>query len=330
MRDYLSVYKTEIPDFLARLADTPSMRRLGQVGMNCGCEYTSFPRFAALERYSRFEHSLGAALIVWRFTRDEAQSAAALLHDLSTPVFAHVIDFLRGDYLAQTSTESGTGALIRADAALTAELERLGLRAEDVEDYHRYPVADNDPPRLSADRLDYTCGNAVNFGLSDCAELAELFADLRVGRNEDGETELVFEDAGRASRFAAIALACSKIYISDEDRYAMQRLSELLADALAAGVIGEDDLLTTEEAVIGKLRTDPALAADWAAFRALRRIERAAKPDARPLWRKIRAKHRRIDPFVEGRGRVSALDPSFAAALRDFMNEEHDYYIRGE
>ena len=139
-----------------------------------------------------------------------------------------------------------------------------------------------------------------------------------------------FEDADRASRFAAIALACSKIYISDEDRYAMQRLSELLADALAAGVIGEDELLTTEEAVIGKLRADPALSAEWAAFRALRRIERAAKPDARPLWRKIRAKHRRIDPFVEGRGRVSALDPSFAAALRDFMNEEHDYYIRGE
>ena len=328
--DYLSLYKTEIPPFLARLCETPPLRRLADVGMNCGCEYTAFPRFRAIARYSRLEHSLGAALIVWRFTHDEAQAAAALLHDIATPVFAHVVDFLRGDYLEQTATESGTAGLIRSDAAIGAVLRALGLRAEDVEDYHRYPVADNDPPRLSADRLDYSCGNAVNFGLAAPDELAELFADLRAGQNEHGETELVFRHADKASRFAAIALDCSKIYVCDADRYAMQRLSELLRAALDAGVIGERDLASTETAVVEKLSADPAAAAEWAAFRALHRTERADVPDAREGWRKIFAKHRRIDPFVEDRGRVSALDPSFAAALDAFLKEDHDYFVRGE
>ena len=328
--DYHSIYQTETPEFLLRLCLTPPLRRLADVGMNCGCEYTAFPRFAGIGRYSRLEHSLGSALIVWRFTRSEAQAAAALLHDAATPVFAHVVDFLRGDYLEQTATESGTARLIRADAALGAELRALGLRTGDVEDYHRYPVADNDAPRLSADRLEYTCGNAVNFSLASREELAEIFADLRVGKNEFEETELVFRDKEKAARFAFLALACSKIYVCDEDRYAMQRLSELLRAALEAGVIEEGDLASTETAVIEKLLSDPACAAGWRAFRAMSRTARAERPDERGPWRKIFAKHRRIDPFAEGLGRVSTFDPGFASALDGFMNEKHDYYVLGE
>ena len=328
--DYLDIYKTETPDFLARLCSAPSLLRLRDVGMNCGCEYTSFPRFRSIARYTRFEHSLGAALIVWRFTQDEKQSASALLHDIATPVFAHVVDFLRGDYLEQTATESGTAARIRADGALCAQLAALGLRAEDVEDYHRFPVADNDAPRLSADRLDYTLGNALNFSLASRGELAALFADLRVGQNEYCEDELVFQSPDKALRFASLALECSKIYVCDADRYAMQRLSELLRAALEAGVLCESDLDATETGVIGKLCADADFSVRWAAFCALSRTERAAAPDGREGWRRIGAKRRRIDPYVEGRGRVSALFPAHGAALQAFLDEKQDEYIRGE
>lgn len=328
--DYHSIYRTGLPEFLAPLTDTPAFRRLANVGMNCGCEYTSFPAFRSIERYSRLEHSLGAARIVWRFTADEKQTVSALLHDISTPVFAHVVDFLRGDYIEQTATENGTGEFIRSDSSLCRALQELGLTVEEVENYHCYPVADNDPPRLSADRLEYTCGNAVNFGISDRRELSELFGDLLAGQNEYGETELVFQSEERAVRFASIALECSKIYVSDADRYAMQRLSELLRDALAAGAIRESDLALTEEEVIRKLQAVPEFAVRWARFRSLSRIETAPEPDGREGWRLIRAKRRRIDPFVAGRGRASSLDRTFAAALSDFLNTDHDYYVRGE
>ena len=328
--NYHSIYQTEVPDFLRALCAAPPMRRLEKVGMNCGCEYTAFPRFKGIERYTRFEHSLGAALIVWHFTSDAAQSVSALLHDIATPVFAHVVDFLRGDYLCQTATESGTAGIIRASAEIGEVLRSLGLRAEDVEDYHRYPVADNDPPRLSADRLDYTLGNAVNFGLASVGELTEIFADLRVGETEFGETELVFADENKAARFADLALECSKIYVCDADRYAMQALSELLRDALAADVLMEEDLSATEERVVAKLLSDEAFAARWTAFRALSRTERADEPDNREGWRRIPAKKRRIDPYVAGRGRVSALFPERGAAIETFLNEDITYFVRGE
>lgn len=96
MTENWSLYHPEIPEFLCRLAETPPMARLRQVGMNCGCEYTSFPHFAGWAPYSRFDHSVGVGLIVWHFTGDLRQSAAGLLHDAATPAFAHVVDFLHG------------------------------------------------------------------------------------------------------------------------------------------------------------------------------------------------------------------------------------------
>ena len=43
----LRLYHAELPAFLPPFLDTSELRRLRDVGMNCGCEYTAFPRFAA-------------------------------------------------------------------------------------------------------------------------------------------------------------------------------------------------------------------------------------------------------------------------------------------
>lgn len=330
MRDYLFIYRCELPEGLMRLARSPEMLRLRGVGMNCGCEYSSFPRFRGIESYSRYEHSLGAAMLTLRFSGSLRQSAAALLHDIATPVFAHVVDFMRGDHLSQTATESGTEELIASSASLREGLAELSLAPEDVSDYHRYPLADNPTPRLSADRLEYTCGNAINFSFASRAETAELTDDLMPGENEFGEPELVFRSPDKARRFAALALECSRVYVCDADRYSMQTLAELLRDALDAGAIGEADLRGTESALIKKLLADEPFAARWRAFTALSSTRRAAEPQEKGVWRRIPAKRRHIDPFIEGRGRASAVFADFGAELAEFLAEEQESYICGE
>lgn len=342
------LYHREMPSLFAELARTPELLRLGQVGMNCGCEYTGFPLFSAGRTYSRLEHSLGVGLIVWHFTGDPAQAVAGLLHDIATPTFAHVVDFLRGDYLTQEATEDGTRERIANSPEIQRILASYGLTTDDVADYHRYPVADNASPRLSADRLEYTLGNALRWGFLTRGEIAAIYADLRVGTNEDGAPELVFGSPAPASRFARAALACSRVYVSDEDRYAMQTLSELLARALEAGVLCPADLDGTEPPLVAKLEAS-ALADAWQRFRRLHRIELAetppektcmptaaraacppvSTPDNRP-WRQIPAKKRRIDPLVEGLGRVSALDADFAADLNAFLSEPQTAWLWGE
>lgn len=312
------VYHPEIPPLLFQLAQTPPMERMRQVGMNCGCEYTSFPRFRHLPAYSRYDHSVGVGLIVWHFTGDAAQAAAGLLHDVATPVFAHTVDFLHGDHLRQEATEAPTAAVISDSPEICAVLEQFGVDVDTVCDYHRYPIADNDPPGLSADRLEYTLGNLVNYGLLPPARAAALYRDLIVDTDEHGVPELAFSTAEAATEFAFSSLKTSRIYVADEDRFAMELLSRLLRLALERGVLTPKDLNETEPRVIARLEADPVCAPLWTSFRACDRVRSEAVQPARGRWLQVGAKLRCIDPLCRHLGRVSAWNSGFAQELAQF------------
>ena len=305
----LDIYSEEIPAFLYEIADSPQMQRLKGIGMNCGCEYSSFPLFSGLEPYSRFTHSMGVGAIVWNFTHDPKQAIAGLLHDVASPAFAHVIDFMKGDYLVQESTEERTAGIIASSSQICEVLALLGLPIGQVADYHLYPVADNDTPHLSADRLEYTMGNILNYRFGTLEDVARYYANLVVGKNEDGEVELCFTSREIAEEFAFKALECGKIYVCDADRYSMQFLSEIVHSSILRGKVTENLLYTTENQVIAALTSDEVGKADWERFRNLCAIVKTEDPSGDYPVRQISAKKRYIDPYVEGLGRVTEFSP---------------------
>ena len=321
------IYSADIPEFIQEITQTPAMIRLDDIGMNCGCEYTSFPLFAGLEKYSRYYHSIGVALIVWHFTHDIKQSTAGLLHDISSPAFAHVIDFMHGDYLTQESTENGTQTIIEKSAEIQHFLQKYGMRTADVADYHLYPIADNDTPRLSADRLEYTIGNIVNYKLASPEKAKELYDNLIVGTNEDGQPEIMFADKDKALVFAKLSLQCSRIYVADEDRYSMQRLAEILKECIIRGIIAESDLYLGETPVIEKLMSNEFSAKEWEKFRSYSTIIHTSdNPDSRVIF----AKKRHINPYISGLGRVGYIFPEYGSALSEYLEERQDYAICGK
>ena len=300
-------YRKPMPEFLYTAAQSPALQRLKDVGMHCGCQYTDFPVFRGLAPYSRFDHSLGVARILWDFTEDPQQALTGLFHDAATPVFSHVVDFLNGDHLTQESTEEG----------LQAILKEHGVTAEPS----RYPRADCPSPRLCADRLEYTLSNGIHYGFA--ADIQPMYDDLAVGINEDGVEELVFSSAQVALDFARMALNCGKVYVCDEDRYAMERLSRLLRKVLEENIITRQDLYTTESRVIEKL---PRQA--WESFCRLSRVFRVDMPGE--FCYRVPAKKRCIDPLVRDRGRVSQLFPEFKEQMEQFLSCSQDYYICAE
>jgi hypothetical protein len=165
---------------ICRTADTAESCR---VGLLCGTDWT--PLYHNRFFYSRLDHSIGVALIIWNFTHDRIQSIAGLLHDVSTPVFSHVSDFRSGDVLKQESTEDANTRMICADEKLNQYLQEDGIDVQSVSDYHRYPVADNEIPQLSADRLEYMfpSGMILN-GSWDMESTARAYADIVLCRNE--------------------------------------------------------------------------------------------------------------------------------------------------
>lgn len=308
-------YRKPVPEFLREAANTPSLLRLKDVGMHCGCQYTGFPVFRGLAPYSRYDHSLGVARILWDFTSDPIQTLAGLLHDAATPVFSHVVDFLNGDHLTQESTEEGLQDIIKNDTALQAVLQKYGIRAEAVSHCADYPLADCPSPRLCADRLEYTLSNGVHYGF--CTDVQAMYDDLTA------EEELVFSTPETALAFGKMALDCGKIYVCDEDRYAMERLSRILKKALAEGRITRQDLYTQETPVIQKLPRE-----DWERFCRLRRVFRAEATGE--FAYRVPAKKRFIDPLVRGRGRVTELFPEFKEQVEEFLSRSQDYYICAE
>ena len=313
----INFYHNEIPIFIEKMALTREMQRLKYVGMNCGCEYTSFDRFKNIQSYSRYEHSIGSSLIAWHFTKDMRASTAALFHDIATPVFAHTVDFMNGDYEKQESTENETGKIISSSNEIMRLLNEYELSLKDIDNYHKYPIADNDSPKLSADRLEYTIGNAINFRIASPATMKKCYEDLIADINENGEEEIIFAHEDIALEFSYAALECSKIYVSDEDRYSMQRLSEILKRAYIKKVIQKEDLYKTERELIAKLKGDAELSDAWDNYRSLSHMVTPEK--GQKNVRIISAKKRRIDPFVKDSGRLSFINDDFRKDLNRYM-----------
>ena len=314
-----------VPYVVSEAMDSPAMKRIAGVDMNCGMAYTSFPLFCSGEPYTRAEHCRNVSLLTYHFTQDITQALAGLFHDISTPVFSHVVDFVNGDYLTQESTEEKTAFMIQNDPVIQKLLENEHILFADVADYHRYPIADNDMPKLSCDRLEYTIGNAVNYRFISPQKARAFLDDLCIIQNAFREPELAFQSDLTAVEFAWTALRCGKVYSGREDRYSMERLARLLKDAIINRILDESDLYTTEAAVIRKLKQS-SLSAEWTAFTNLSEVVETSDPNEGIC---VDAKRRYIDPLSVSGKRASELDSSLAEAIEEFIHEDYSAFLKG-
>ena len=249
---YHRILSADFPEFINKYVDLPILRRLSGIGLLCGTDWT--PLYRNRFFYSRLDHSIGVALILWHFTHDRAETLAGLLHDVSTPVFSHVADFRNGDALTQESTENENEAMIRNDDALCAMLKSDGISIESVADYHVYPLADNKLPRLSADRLEYMCpSGAALEGSWTLSEIAEAYGDIAICINEDGESELGFRTQKIAETYCEKTCRTGHILQLNENKLALKLLSDIVDRAIAIGLITEKDCYEkTEREIIDR------------------------------------------------------------------------------
>mgnify|MGYP000229476785 FL=1 len=213
---------------------------------------------------------------------------------------------------------------------LMALLDKSGLTLDDVDDYHRYPIADNDSPRLSADRLEYTLGNAHLVFHCPKAELKRIFDDIFVGQNEDSEDELCFAHAEIADIFTQLSLRQAEWFVSDDDRFSMQALADLLREAQQRSVLTVDDLYLDEPHVIALLLSDPVLAARWQDYRRITGTQSGAEKPEGTYAVKVAAKKRSIDPLVQtsdGLRRFTTVNADYASKLAAFREDDFDRWV---
>jgi uncharacterized protein len=337
--EYHRILSPDFPDFLHTYIQLPLMQRLSGVGLLCGTDWT--PLYRNRFFYSRLDHSTGVALIIWHFTRDKAQTLAGLLHDVSTPVFSHVADFRKGDALTQECTENENIHMVKNDKALCALLAEDGLTADMVADYHKYPVADNEVPQLSADRLEYMFPSGMVLeGSWPIEDVARVYGDIVLCRSENGMPELGFSTLRSAEEYCLRFCCTGHVLQLNENKLTLQLLAEIVNRAVGLGLLSENDCYAISEREVMELFDsycgDTEFERLHRTFRTMTRIEHTSGPLPDHFCVSLKVKQRYINPLVvsgqnkndglyEAR-RLSDVSPASARVISDFLSYDDSPY----
>ena len=325
---YFTMLSKEFPTVLRELIETEPMQRLQFVGMHCGCELTKISVYKKRKHNwlgDRLIHSIGVALITWNFTHSEKQAVAALFHDIATPAFAHTVDVMNGDAEQQESTETNTRKIIAESSEIQRILKKHKLTTEEVCDYHKYSIADNDQPKLSADRLEYTLENSLNLLGIDFSTIEKLYNSITVVTNSSGEQELAFSSKKWAITYTKYALQLAKVYQCPAVHYFMYKLSELLKVLVNEGV----DLMQPESEIVAKLETNPLTKEEWNQLTQLKQVKRT-KHKVFSNSIKGAVKKRYVNPLFVWAGsehRVSLYSEDVAIMIQEVLGEDMDVWL---
>lgn len=237
----------EIPKFLIKYLSVPALLRLKNVGYFCGMDYASKDVYDFPEYISRFDHSLVVALLTWKYTKDMKSTLAALFHDVSTPCFSHVIDYMNKDYKTQESTEEYTSDILSNEKYLLKCLDEDNISLEDL-DFKKYNIVDNDRPKLCTDRLDGVIMTAL-FWTKDLKinDVEKILNDINVYKNEYNEDEIGFKSESILKFVLNINEKIDIFCHSKEDNYMMELLANITRNAINKNIISYEDLYKLTE-----------------------------------------------------------------------------------
>ena len=268
----------EIPEWLEKYLLLDIMQRLKGISLLCGMEYGSKHIYHFAFYISRYDHSLSTALITWKLTGCREQTLAALFHDVASPAFSHVIDYMNGDYVDQESTESYTGKVLMNSEELQRCLAEDNIDINNIMDFKEYSVVDLERPCLCADRLDNTIAAGMNWAkVLNTEDAIYMVNHISTCTNENGDREIEFTKSEAAKKFLYVNDVINKLTHSKNDTYMMLLLSDIIKKCIKRGFFTYDDLYTSTESDIveiieDNLDYDYQIEALWNEFKSLNSI----------------------------------------------------------
>ena len=325
LKEYFSVLEPDFPKWLNEYINTKRLLYQQYISVACGTNYSKL--FEKSSFFSTLDHSIAVALIVWHFTHDKIQTLAGLFHDIVTPVFKHCVDFLNGDYMTQESTEDLTTAIIENSDDIMALLKRDKIQVEKVDNYHMYPIADNDTPRLSADRLEYSLSNAlIVYKLLNLEDIIEIYNDIEIQKNEQGLPELGFKTKKIARKFVKITSKLSIIYREDRTRYSMQFLADILKKLSDEGTIEKKDLYELKESDIIDIIENSKYNKIFEIWKNASKVKISKEEPENVYFVHHGAKIRYIDPMVNGE-KISKCCKIANKMIQDNLSYDMNNYV---
>ena len=331
LKEYFRILSPEIPEWLEEFIDVPEMDRIAGISMFCGKDYSN--SFGVRFPISNLDHSVGVALIIWNFTHNQKQTIAGLYHDIATPVFKHCIDFMNGDSETQESTEKLTFEILQKSAKIMSLLKRNNIKLEELCDYKLYPIADNETPKLAADRFEYhfTCGMSLSpvFTLKD---IKRVYEDVVVLKNEDGKDELGFKTKEICEDYVSKASMLWPLWADEKNNVYMNFLGDVCKAMSKHGYLTISDLyLLSEKQVIEKISNceNQYISSRFNEFQNAQKIVVSPIPLEGKYCVKMKAKRRYINPLVQtefGAKRIYNVSAIAKFKIDSYLSEKYDNY----
>ena len=323
--EYLNILESEFPEWLNDYINTKELLSQKYISVTCGTIYSDL--FESDFFFSSLDHSIAVALIIWHFTRDKKQTLSGLFHDIATPAFKHCVDFLNGDYMTQESTEYLTTEIIKKSSEIVKLLERDNIKISEIDDYHIYPIADNDTPRLSADRLEYSLSNALfTYKLLDIESIKEIYNDIEIQKNSETEMELGFKTKKIARKFVKVTSRLSIIYREDRTRYSMQFIADILKQLSNENKISKQDLYNLKESEVIDIIESSKYNAIFNIWKNATKVKTSKEEPKDVYYVHHGAKIRYIDPLVNGE-RISKICKIAKSMINKNLSYDMNNYV---
>ncbi|MBJ8016469.1 HD domain-containing protein [Bacillus cereus group sp. N34] len=270
---------------------------------------------------TRFDHSVGAMLLIKKLGGSVEEQIAGLLHDVSHTAFSHVIDYVF-DNENESYHEEIFSSVVK-NSEIPAIFSKHGYNYEDILlDDSKWTLLEKSAPELCADRVDYTLRDMFTYGYISLEEVHSFLEDLI---EVDGK--MVLQNIEIAEWFTKTYYKeVIDFFMKPMNIYGNDMLAKTLKLALHKKIIHPDDFLLEDHELITKLR----LCKDQEVDALLRKVHPSieVKEDRNEYDLHQKNKVRLIDPPLLREGEV-VRSSVVSEKIRQMSDIAYEKAIRG-
>lgn len=306
-----------------KILDSKAIQRLKYIDQSGPSAYY----IRGLNKFSRYDHSVGVYALLKRYDVSLEEQIAGLLHDASHTAFSHVSDwiFQTGEQRSQSYQDNIHDVALR-HLGVEQELSACALTLQDVSPKNPQFLALEQPyPDMNADRIEYNLHTALIFGDLTPTDVEQILTALKFKDNK-----WYFTNAISAKKFAKLSTYYNRSFWGSADNQAIYSVAVgLLKYAMQKNIITSEDLHFGVDAEIlfklgkSKSKTIQKL------MKIINNIDQHYKlVDGSDYDLILPVKMRGIDPLVLQQGKLQRL----SALSIDFKNElalTQEYCDRG-
>lgn len=306
---------------LIELLQSPELSRLKGV-----CQHGVTALLGFGPKVTRFEHSVGAFLLVRKVGASIEEQVAALLHDISHTSLSHVVDYALSQPEEDSYHEVHKSRYLKT-TQLPQILTRHGFGDLKALDEELFPLVEQPSPHLCADRLDYSLRDALAFDKFSLKYVHQVFESLKAIPGPTSPNRLlVLEDPQLALALARAYLATDRdVWSNRSHANIYQRTGRIIKQLVLSGRVEEEALWNLSDPDFWALlrrKASPEILSE------LDRLETEGLPDENKLRLPRETRVRTLDPDIcEG---TQAEPLPLSVVLPEWAVERQRYILSRE